>query len=890
MNPADWQRVKEIFADALEQPASLRARFLQEACGNDFDLREEVESLLKSNDEDEHIIEKNALNFSQVFKSNGGNYKGKQFGHYKILREIGRGGMGAVFLAERTDGEFQQQVALKIVRQTIADSELERRVRRERQILASLNHPNIASLHDGGVSENGEPYLVMEYVEGEPLLTFSENQNLNIEERLRLFLKICSAVSYAHRNLIIHRDIKPSNIFVTKDGEPKLLDFGLAKILDEHLSDETQTATAFRAFTPSYASPEQIRGRNITTASDVYSLGVVLYELLTSERPFKTEEKSFEDILKEISEREPTKPSEVASSQWSVVSESFKDQRPKTKDQKSNRQSAIGNRQSLRGDLDNIVLMALRKEPERRYSSVELFANDIERHLKGLPVSARPNTFGYRASKFIRRNKLAFAATALVALAIVTGFAIALWQANVARQQRDRAEKRFNDVRKLSNSLLFEITPKIERLQGSTEAREVLVKRALEYLDSLAQESQDDLQLQSELASAYEKIGDLQGNPQKPNLGDFSGALASYEKANVIRGRLPKSAENQRLLAENFRGLSAARYYQNDVKSSLRDSAEALKIYESLAVENSESFELQTAFIETQIEQAQTYSFMNQHVVAIPLLRKTLAALEKLDQHNQKTQTLSARGFSLLGNSLSWDDKQPEAEIEMAKAVTIAESLATKYPNDTNVQQRVWRVYILASSIYEDINNEVSLKFAQRALKTAEKSVESDVANTQAKHNLAITFSRTGILSAHLKKLPDAVSNLEKAEKIFLDLMEREPKNRIYQNELGKLYTRFGDTKQKQGDLQGSLKAFQRSAELFEKISLTDEKNTLAQRDWAQALKSVGETLLKLSENEKAKEVYQRALEILNRLRDQNALGKFDEKMFDEVQTALRKL
>ena len=254
MSEIDFQHLKEIFAQVLEQPAARREAFLAEACGADEALHNEVAALLEASGEDNNLIEKHALNFAQAFPANGANLLKRRFGHYKIIREIGRGGMGAVFLAERGDGEFQQQVALKIVRQTIADSELEKRFRRERQILASLNHPHIAQLHDGGVGDNGEPFLVMEYIAGEPLRAFAETHNLNLEDRLRLFLKICAAVSYAHRHLVIHRDIKPSNIFVTDDGAPKLLDFGLAKMLDGHLPDDAQTATAFRAFTPSYAS------------------------------------------------------------------------------------------------------------------------------------------------------------------------------------------------------------------------------------------------------------------------------------------------------------------------------------------------------------------------------------------------------------------------------------------------------------------------------------------------------------------------------------------------------------------------------------------------------------------------------------------------------------
>ncbi|MET0752069.1 MAG: serine/threonine-protein kinase, partial [Pyrinomonadaceae bacterium] len=308
MNEAEFQKIKEVFAEVCDAPEEIRGEILREKCADDSVLFEEVSSLLAAHDEAENIIEKNALNFTSP-NSNGKNYDGKQFGNYKIIREIGRGGMGAVFLAERCDGEFSQKVALKIVRQTIVDAETERRFRREREILASLNHPNIARLHDGGVSDAGEAFLAMEYVEGETLLEFAEAQNLPVEEKLRLFLKICAAVSYAHRNLTVHRDLKPSNILVTETGEPKLLDFGLAKILDENSFDQNQTATMFRAFTPAYASPEQILGKNVSTVSDVYSLGVVFYELLTGDKPFHFEGKSLEEIIQTITNAVPPLPS-----------------------------------------------------------------------------------------------------------------------------------------------------------------------------------------------------------------------------------------------------------------------------------------------------------------------------------------------------------------------------------------------------------------------------------------------------------------------------------------------------------------------------------------------------------------------------------------------------
>ncbi|MEO7660521.1 MAG: serine/threonine-protein kinase, partial [Pyrinomonadaceae bacterium] len=433
----DWQKINDLFALALEQPIETRSEFLRQNCEGNESLFAEVRSLLDAADEQENLIEKNSIDLAANVATNGRSLAGKRFGNYKIVREIGRGGMGAVFLAERTDGEFDQQVALKIVRQTFVDAELGKRFRLERQILATLNHPHIARLLDGGVSEMGEPFLAMEYVDGEPLLEYAEDHNLKIEDRLTLFLKICSAVAYAHRSLVIHRDIKPSNILVNGEGDPKLLDFGLAKILDDSSNDATQTA--FRAFTPAYASPEQISGKNITTASDVYSLGVVLYELLTGDRPFHFEDKSFEEILRTIEANEPPRPSTAASLKPEI--------------EETNPKSKIQNPNSLRGDLDTIILKALRKESELRYGGVEQLAEDIGRHLNNLPIQARPQTFSYRASRFVRRNKIAMGATLVILLSLVTGLAVASWQAKIARADRDRAELSAAKARRISGFL-----------------------------------------------------------------------------------------------------------------------------------------------------------------------------------------------------------------------------------------------------------------------------------------------------------------------------------------------------------------------------------------------------------------------------------------------------
>ncbi len=427
MDEKNWQNVKEIFLAALEKTGGEEREDFLSGIGNN-EIRAEVESLLVSHAEIEDFIEEPAFQVAEVFTKPSANRTEKHFGNYKIIKEIGVGGMGAVFLAERDDGEFSQKVAVKIIRQTVADSELVNRFRRERQILANLNHPNIAKLVDGGVSASGEPFLAMEFVEGEAITKFVARENLDLEARLKLFLKVCAAVSYAHRNLIVHRDLKPGNILVTAENEPKLLDFGLAKLLDANLlNDPEQTQTAFRALTPAYASPEQLKNEPITTASDIYSLGVIFYELLTGERPFQFEGKSLDEIIKTATEREPVRPSSF------VLSPSQDSEKQRTKDK--GRRTKV-----LKGDLDNIALTALKKEPVRRYQSVEAFSGDIERHLKGLPVAARPNTYKYRASKYIKRHKIGVLAASLILLSLIGGIIVSIWQAQAARNETAKAE------------------------------------------------------------------------------------------------------------------------------------------------------------------------------------------------------------------------------------------------------------------------------------------------------------------------------------------------------------------------------------------------------------------------------------------------------------------
>jgi eukaryotic-like serine/threonine-protein kinase len=517
MNPERWQRLEELFHEILESPPDARARSLAEACGDDLELRAEVNRLLQSHAEASSFVSKAAAGVERIAATIMP--ADAHVGAYRVVRELGRGGMGTVCLGERADAQFEMRVAIKLIKRGMDTDAVLQRFRHERQILAGLEHPNIARLLDGGTTDEGRPYFVMEYVDGQPIDAYCRTHQLSIDERLRLFRQVCAAVSYAHQHLVVHRDIKPSNILVTPDGVPKLLDFGIARLLDTG-QDAATMATAFgaQALTPQYASPEQLRGERITTVSDVYALGVLLYEVLAGARPYELTGKSPDEVRRIVAGTDIVKPSQLA----------------------TRRGDAVARR--LRGDLDAIVITAMRKDPAERYASVALFDDDVRRHIEGLPVVARGDSWSYRTARFVRRRKLGVTAAAAVVITLVGGIIATRSQARVARAQRARAERRFADVRRLSTSFLFEFHDAIATLPGSTPARLLVVSKALEYLDSLAAEAAGDRELQQELAAAYDRVGDVQGNPGAANLGDIEGAIKSYEKAAAIRRALAADA------------------------------------------------------------------------------------------------------------------------------------------------------------------------------------------------------------------------------------------------------------------------------------------------------------------------------------------------------------
>lgn len=470
MSSERLKKAGELFHAALEQRPEQRAIFLEQTCSGDQLLREEVESLLAAHQKAESFMKLPAVSVVAVelLDQEEQLVEGQQIGSYKIIREIGRGGMGAVYLAERADQQYKKHVAIKLIKRGMDTDYVLQHFRNERQILANFDHPNIARLLDGGSTETGLPFFVMEYVEGKAIDDYCDEQGLNITQRLELFQQVCAAVTYAHRHLVIHRDIKPSNIVVTAEGIPKLLDFGIAKILQSETSGEAGvTLTDMRVMTPEFASPEQVQGVPVTTATDVYSLGVVLYELLTGCSPYRFTSRAPLEIARIITASQPQLPSAMIDTAEAKAesAESFSKLREGSLDRL---------RRRLQGDLDNIVLMALRKEPERRYQSVEQFSEDIRRHLEGLPVIARKDTFSYRASKFAQRNKVAVAAAVFAILAIVVSATVAgiiQWRAN---QQAKFLQEFGQEAARIEGIMRFAY---LLPLHDTSAEREIVMKR-----------------------------------------------------------------------------------------------------------------------------------------------------------------------------------------------------------------------------------------------------------------------------------------------------------------------------------------------------------------------------------------------------------------------------
>lgn len=727
---------------ALSMGAEDREGYLLRETEGDGELLEETLVLMEEVDDDATQVIAEGIRRPQHFDDAylAGR---KQIGNYRLIRRIGQGGMGMVYAACMVAEDFQRQVALKLVKPSLASSHILRRFRMERQLLAALDHPNIGRLLDAGTTDEGAPFLVMEYVEGLPIDRYCETKHLGIAERIRLFLTVCDAVQYAHQNLIIHRDIKPSNILVSTDGSPKLLDFGIAKLIRPEASVESAdlrlTATDSRPMSPHYASPEQARGEAITTASDVYSLGVLLYELLTGCLPYQFKTRTAAGIEKTICEEIPTLPSELQL-RGTVPEGSEKARR------------------RLRGDLDMILMMALRKEAARRYPSVQQFADDLRRHLDGMPVTAQNDTVRYRFHKFVTRHRAGVAAASLAVLALLTATIVSVHFAQVATQEKRIAERRFEDTRQLALFFITDFDNKIRTSQ--TEARRALVAKGVEYLQRLSTEVADDPVLLRQVVMGYLKTGDVQGNMFLANLGDREGAVKSYEEA--LR------------LAEQYRGTEdfSAEIQQAKIRiadtEALRDGRKALRTYDAALAKltgvEEAKVRSRAAFVQATL--GDTRKALENYGRAVEVLR------QELPKSPGSTDLRGSYAFALQGAGNLLAQRQDAASIGGA-IETLTEALQTY--DQLGLRSSKLKSSLVLADALSRAHRYVEAEIRHREnIETAEGLLKDDPTNRQTRRDYIASLNRLAeFLEARGKKQAEQRALTAKALSELRPLVEQ---------------------------------------------------------------------------------------------------------------------
>ena len=845
-----WRRLNDVFAAACAQPPGARAALLAEACGDDLEMRREVESLLASHDAAGGFLSGPALGPAAP-----PDFEGRRIGPYRLLAVAGEGGMGLVYRAIRDDDTFRKTVALKLVRGG-ATPEHQRRLATERQILARLQHPNIATLLDGGTSDEGQPYLAMEYVEGEPIDDYCNRRGLAVAGRLALFRSVCAAVHYAHQNLVVHRDLKPSNILVTPEGQVKLLDFGIAKLLAADVDlDEAPTATLLPLLTPAFASPEQLRGQAVTTASDVYSLGVVLYELLTGALPHAVGGHSFAEALHAVCETEPLPPSAAARAPMRTTT-------PRVSPAE------------LRGDLDTIVMRALRKEPERRYASAHELAEDIRRHLEGLPVLARADTVRYRAGKFVRRHRFGVAATALVTLTLLGGIVATARQGRIAVAERARAERRFADVRKLANSFVFEFHDAIRDLPGSTPARQLVVKKGLEYLDSLAQEAGADPVLQLELARAYEKVGDVQGSPLGANMGDPAGAITSYRKEVAIREALqaarPGDRESARALASAYRRLGLLEDETGQTQAGVANVRRAQQLAERLVAEDAADHRTRRILASAH-DATGLLALKTGDQAAAERHQREAVAIWEAEVQAAPEDGDALRGLHLthgaLGRTLRITGRIPESADHYQRARAVAERRLRLAPNDP-VARRAQSTGNgnLAVALYKQGDHERATRHMATSLALDEEVLRSDPKNSQAQRDVGWDLSFLAELASVRGKLNDALEYQKRALAVDQARADASPDSFQAQKDLAENLSGLSDLLSRMGRFDAAVEASRRSLAQFEKLQKANPGQTRLRQLMAAQYARQGSMLDALSARADACQSYRRSHDLWKEL------------------------
>ena len=698
------EEAKRIFALVVELDPPRREPYLRELCGTRPSLYEEVSSLLASSGTNSFLDHPPAAAITSGITAPADPMIGRRLGSYKILRRIGSGGMGAVYLAQRDDDQFRKRVALKAIRAGLIDEHVLRRFQNERQLLAVLNHPNIVNLLDGGNTDDGVPWLAMEYIEGQPIDKFCATRKLPLREKLELLRTVLGAVHYAHQNLIVHRDLKPCNILVTAEGIPKLLDFGIAKLLrPEFLANSIGlTRTEMQPMTPEYASPEQVRGQPITTASDIYSLGVILYRLLTGCHPYESKTNNAFELEQAICESDPEPPSHFAVHTHALP---------------------LAEARLLRGDVDTIALKAMSKDPQRRYASAEHFAEDIRRFLEGRPIAARKASVWYRLSKFVERHKPGTAVGIL--LLVLLGFLS--W---TSIQQKRVAERRFNDLRKFANWTLTELDSKLR--DGPTPARMELTRQGLQYLDNLARERSDPA-LRRELFNGYMKTAEVQGSLYRASLGETRQAQASYSKALAIAKDSLRSSPND---VEDQRNVVQASVALGQVLAATGNRLEAMKHLDEAFRVNAAVQAVQPSDQKTLLDTRRIWlSIGNARALssdpegALESYREALSTVEKLPASYLKRNYQIAFASELVAHFSALCGDPADAEQTIRQSITTYQEFFNTNPT-ADVQRNLAKAWKSLAEVQNASGKTAeALKSVEQSQQVTEDMINADPAN-----------------------------------------------------------------------------------------------------------------------------------------------------------------
>jgi len=773
MTPPVDDRLPELFERAIALSGEEREAFLVSESGGDETLLRRLRVLLAADEaaSGNTAWDRNAAQNEAAIEEQAPDPAiGETIGAYRIVELIGKGGMGKVYSAVRVDAEFEQRVAIKRLGRAYDAGDVVARFRSERQILANLDHPNIARLLDGGAGPDGMPYLVMEHIEGIQPLAFCEQHSLPVRQRLILFRKICDAVHYAHQRMVVHRDLKPGNILVTLQGSPKLLDFGIAKVLAPESKDaaEAATRTGMYLMTARYASPEQVRGETVTTASDIYSLGVILYEMLTGHSPYSKLDRPVHELMTEVCQELPRNPSA-----WS---------------------------RELRGDLDNIIMKALRKDAASRYSSVDQFSEDVQRYLDGRAVLARGDGFFYVAAKFIGRNRLAAAAASLVLLALVGGLI-------VVNRERALAERRFNDVRKLAHSLMFDYHDAIERLPGSTPVRARMVKDALGYLDSLSKEANTP-ELRKEIVDAYVRVSRVQGDDYQSNLGDTAGALKSARKAVTAAEKLvenDKSAEALMSAAGAFEVDASLLYSSGKLQESATQYRRAIDLRETVARQRPDD-------IDNGID-----------------LSTSLEHLADLS---------GGYGFQNLGQT-------DEYARLCRRAAEIVGRLSARYPNNTRIAHQHYSALLASSAAERGLGHlDPSLMLLDGAIAEIEKITTANPLDVNAHIELANAEVRIGQTMLDSQRVEEALPHMARSATILEDLARADRQNVLLRRDLAVVETQWAAALRAGGDRKAALAHNRTALEIAVALNRADPKNADYITDVGVDRRKLAETML----------------------------------------------